>query len=149
VKTPRKNQPFQTRPERIVSQCVGNNGYLRVDFKHEGRVLRLSVHRLIASAFCPGFKPNFTVNHKNFDRLNNLPENLEWISLVDNSRHQNAHGRGVPKGSAHPASKLTEDQVKKLFVRRFESPVKLAKEFEVSVSLIYKIRQGKRRQANS
>jgi hypothetical protein len=56
----------------------------------EKRTNIFPVHRLIAQAFLgnpPFGKPN--VNHKDFDRQNNSPSNLEWCSQKENCRHTN------------------------------------------------------------
>jgi hypothetical protein len=48
------------------------------------------LHRLVAIAFIPR-DPNRPdrdeVNHKDYDRTNCLPDNLEWVTRVENIRH--------------------------------------------------------------
>jgi hypothetical protein len=43
--------------------------------------------RLIAMTWCDGFSEELTVNHIDGNRLNNHPNNLEWVTLADNIRH--------------------------------------------------------------
>lgn len=52
-----------------------------------GKVKMFDVHRLIAQAFIqnPDNKP--TVNHKNWNKLDNSIENLEWMTYKENTRH--------------------------------------------------------------
>lgn len=47
------------------------------------------IHRLVATAFIP--KPSdedvWQVNHKDGDKLNNVVDNLEWITAAENMKH--------------------------------------------------------------
>lgn len=47
------------------------------------------IHRLVAMAFIPNDDPvnKTTVNHKNEDKLDNRVENLEWMSVTDNTNY--------------------------------------------------------------
>ena len=45
------------------------------------------VARLVATTFLGNPPKDFTVNHKDGNRLNNNIENLEWLSREDNVRH--------------------------------------------------------------
>jgi hypothetical protein len=54
-------------------------GYVSVSIKHNGKQFNRSVHSLVAEAFI-GKRPWYsTVNHKDGDKLNNCPSNLEYI----------------------------------------------------------------------
>lgn len=49
---------------------------------------RISQHRIVAHFMVKGFSEiNNVVNHKDEDKLNNSPDNLEWITQRDNSRY--------------------------------------------------------------
>ena len=60
----------------------------RVGLWKDGKCKEWLVARLIAITFL-GFptKEANTVNHKNGNRLDNMIENLEWLSIGDNLRH--------------------------------------------------------------
>lgn len=62
-------------------------GGYRVDLHKNGDVKGYLVARLVAFTFL-GFPPdeNYTVEHKNGDRLDNRVENLEWMTRGDNIR---------------------------------------------------------------
>ena len=76
-------------PGRVLKPTLLDTGYLQV--KIAGA--KFAVHRLVAMAFCEGYKARLTVNHKDGDRTNNAATNLEWMSRGDNTRDAYARGR--------------------------------------------------------
>jgi len=100
------------RVGHILSATINSgNGYLRVGLVVNGRQLTLLVHRLVAEAFI-GLRPSsMTVNHIDGNKTNNLPANLEYLSLSDNTRHQWENGHATEHGSS---PKLTEDKVREI-----------------------------------
>ena len=72
---------------RVLKPKVDNQSSQRVSLWKEGKRKDLLVHRLVAATFLGKPPKNYTVNHKDGNRLNNCIDNLEWISLADNIRH--------------------------------------------------------------
>lgn len=72
----------------IKSQHVSNFGYYNTSLCKDGKSKTFSVHSLIAITFL-GHAPNkykgLVVNHKNFDKLDNRVENLELITVRENT----------------------------------------------------------------
>lgn len=64
----------------------------RVSLWKDGKPKDYLVARLVATTFLGEPPKNYTVNHKDGNRLNNSIENLEWLSLEDNVRHAFATG---------------------------------------------------------
>lgn len=81
--------------DRIIKQKVSRrDGRARVCLWGNGREHTILVHRLLAEAFLG--KPEddkMTVNHKDGNPLNNVVENIEWISRKDNIRYGFEHGQ--------------------------------------------------------
>lgn len=136
---------------KVLSQCVDKRGYLRVSLfnkKNYGKCL----HQLICLTFNgppPGpvgqKKGMYQTNHKDGNKLNNHPSNLEWITVEENIEHakQNKLFKGV-QGSDHHNSKFTEEQVLEIRsrVNKGETPKTLASEFQCNKSTILRICKG-------
>lgn len=48
---------------------------------------KIKVHRIIATAFLQTDTKRTQVNHKDLNKKNNLPENLEWCTQSENIIH--------------------------------------------------------------
>lgn len=103
---------IQKRKGAILSPCVARHGYLEVARKEAGgKRVKARVHRLVGMAWVPGYGADLSINHIDGNKLNNLPNNLEWVSLAENTRHQ--WGMGLAKGAE---ARLTSKQV--VYMRR-------------------------------
>jgi hypothetical protein len=93
-------------------------GYHLVLLQAAGQKWMARVHHLVAMAFigeAPGEVgvTGWTVNHKNFDKLDNRLENLEWMTAQDNHSHAVANGL-KSRGERHYKSVLTADVVRRM-----------------------------------
>lgn len=76
-------------PERQISTFVNKKGYSRCDLCVQGvKKKPITVHRLVMYAF-KGMPPTGMdqINHKDGDKLNNDPDNLEWSNNSHNITH--------------------------------------------------------------
>lgn len=71
-------------PRGILKPSRLNSGYLGVKVGGKGT----TVHAVVTLAFI-GQRPTpaHTVNHKNGDKHDNRPANLEWLTQAENNRH--------------------------------------------------------------
>lgn len=69
------------------------NGYSLVSLKKtDGTSTNQHVHRLVALTFIPNDDPaKITVNHKDGNKLNNVMENMEWMTQKQNIAHAAAN----------------------------------------------------------
>lgn len=73
---------------------LNKDGYYQIPFiTSEGYWSTTGHHRLVALAYVPNDDPiNKTeVNHKDYNRKNNHPDNLEWVSHRDNVLYSRKH----------------------------------------------------------
>lgn len=69
------------------------HSYRYINFRWSGKQKNKSVHRLVAEAFIPNPNNLPYVHHKDSNRLNNIVENLEWVS-----EQENRNEAAMPKG---------------------------------------------------
>ena len=82
--------------EKILKPRCNNSGYLIVNLSKDGKGLNKTVHRLVAKAFIPNPEGLPEIDHIDGDKTNNVVENLQWISHVENNRKKTT-GIGIPK----------------------------------------------------
>lgn len=98
-------------PRGIIKGEVDHNGYRRVTVAKK----RIMAHRLIAMAWVPNPERKPFVNHKDCDKLNNHPSNLEWVTQKENIAHSWAMGRQKPcRGERRPNAMITEAMAREI-----------------------------------
>lgn len=113
---------FSKRSEKVLKQTISKTGYYTVSTKIGGRSginKCFKIHRLVAEAFLSNPECKRTVNHIDGCKLNNNLSNLEWATDSENTQH--AHNTGLAKaqaGTKNTNSKLTEEQVNEIRIRR-------------------------------
>lgn len=82
-----KGRIKSVRRNKVKVLDTNSSGYIRVQLCDNKRRKKVSVHRLVATAFVQGYFEGAVVNHKDLDRTNNCSDNLEWCTPSDNQRH--------------------------------------------------------------
>lgn len=95
---------------KIRKTIISNNGYVRVGLKKVGakNTNYVTVHRLVAKAFCEGYEESLQVNHKDGIKTNNIFTNLEWVNNKNNIRH--SYRLGLRKSSHRKPKIPLEDR---------------------------------------
>ena len=75
--------------KRRLRKTKNSNGYLKVELWKDGKGKGLYVHRLVAEAYIPNPNPSLLkyVNHIDYNKENNHPSNLEWVTAEQNKQH--------------------------------------------------------------
>jgi hypothetical protein len=149
---------FKHGPNKIhngFTRKVGPSaGYVFYCLNRDGKEVNRSAHRLVAEAFLKPDKRRPHVNHKNGQKSDNRPENLEWCTPKENIHHAieklgfkpGKHGKS-PRGEAHYNHKLTDIQVQEIKLRSatHERKLDIAKAYGVSRMTVIRIQQGNTR----
>lgn len=99
---------------RRLSQWMNSSGYLTVKLTKPGtKGKAVPIHTIVALVTLGPRPKGWTVNHKDANKLNNTPDNLEYCSIADNVKHATALGLHV-KGEGIWTSKLTKAKVRDL-----------------------------------
>ena len=72
-----------------------STGYMCIDIQTHGKRIKYAIHRLVAYHFVEGVEDDLEVNHKDCNKLNNCPANLEWVTRSQNTQH--AYDNGLIK----------------------------------------------------
>ena len=122
---------------------VNKSGYLLCYPYLNRKKLTILHHRLVATVFFCNPENKKYVNHKDGDKTNNHPSNLEWCTPLENSLHSiNVLGNKM-KGGDRP--KLNKDKAKEI---RFKNNngfniSQLSREYNVTRTTIKKIIDNK------
>lgn len=134
------------RKMKFLSIKKRGKGYSCVGLMKDGKQKSVSIHRLVAENFISNQYDKPQVNHIDGNKENNNVDNLEWVTNKENIIH--SYKSGLREGTCHVGernnmAKLTEKRVKEILASE-KSASYLAKIYGVSISCIYKIRQGAR-----
>ena len=80
------------------------NDYHYVYLRDGGQTIGRAVHRLVCEVFHGLPKTHMHVNHKNGNKVDNRPENLEWVTQAENNQH------AWDTGLAPPIANYNEDR---------------------------------------
>lgn len=138
----------RTRPGRLLKARPDGAGYLTLTLTGAGKRQSGRINRLVAEAFLGPGPPTDQVGHRNGDKTDNRPANLQWVT-------KSAYAsRGLPvglapgthrlrpgaQGSRHPHAKLTEADVVKIRAGRgYVSQQALARQYGVGKSTIWSV----------
>lgn len=81
------------RKGRMLKQHIKRSGYCTVDLSANNVVKTISVHKLVATAFCPRSAEDTQINHINCNKTDNRACNLEWCTGLENRLHAKEHDR--------------------------------------------------------
>ena len=137
--------PWRGQTRRKLTPHPNSKGYLAVKVKHEGRMKKALIHKMVCEAF-HGAKPSpsHQVRHLNGVRSDNRDVNLRWGTPSENAQDRKRHGTeravenaragaGKLRGSKNVSAKVTEAQVVQIRMRYAagEGPRSIAKAFGV------------------
>jgi hypothetical protein len=127
---------------RILVAYTGTKGYLQFRVCAPDMYKTIKVHTVVALAFIGPRPDGMQINHKNGDKKDNRPDNLEYISCVENIRH--AHALGLcanrARGERNKSAKLTADDIRTIRSYPPGTPLAvIARDFGISKSSTHQV----------
>ena len=91
-------------------------GYLQVRavIEERGRRVHSSAHRLVWRHFFGDIPDGLCINHRNGDKADNHPANLEVVTYSENRKHGFRTGLINQDGERNPRASVTNEQAKKI-----------------------------------
>lgn len=133
------------KPGHVLRPCLSKDrGYLEVVLNKFGKPRHKTIHQLVAAAFIGRQPEGMQVNHKDTVKTHNRPENLEYITGGDNTRHAAAHGLLGCKGERHGRARLRNEDVIEIRRRlaRGDTVVAVAQAYRINRHQVSKIKRG-------
>ena len=128
--------------EKILKTPKNGAGYYSVNLYKNGHMKGYFVHRLVAETFIENPLNLSQVNHKDENKTNNNPDNLEWCTNAYNQNY-GSHNENVSKTFVekygHPLYVISEDGTDYFF----RSIREASKELSLDDSHICKCLKGK------
>jgi hypothetical protein len=112
-----------------------NNGYLYVSLFYNKLQYGISIHRLVAEYFLSNFDKSLEVNHKDFNKKNNLIANLEMVTRQENAHHKKLAKRKYNRKKGYT---LNEEQVRNIRKRELKLR-EYAEKYSVNLSMIARV----------
>jgi HNH endonuclease/NUMOD4 motif-containing protein len=142
----RRARGASTRPGRILQTPPARTGYLKAPLSIRGCAVHKTVHFLVADAFLGPRPAGHHINHKDFDKANCRPQNLEYVTREQNEEHARRNGRKADSwrdilSLESPTRKLEAAQVIAIRLMRSSgtSEAELSTTYHVSKSQIGRI----------
>lgn len=108
-----------------MSLIIDRKGYYAIMLRKNNKSIRYMSHRLVSAAFIPNPDNKPIVNHINGIKSDNRIENLEWVTLLENSAHAWKTGlfknRNFIGGNNPFAKKVYQFNLDREFVREWDS----------------------------
>ena len=102
---------------KILKPAYDKGGYLRVSLCKNGKKTNFGVHRLVAEAFIPNPLNLPVINHKDEDKTNNYPYNLEWCTV----KYNNNYGNHIKNVAEKQSKKVYQYDLKGNLIKEWSS----------------------------
>lgn len=134
---------FKGKYPKILKPGKHLGGYLIVTLYTDGNKVTKSIHRLVAKAFIPNLENKPEVNHIDEDKMNNVAENLEWVTHRENMNH----GTGIRRMAEAQGKSVVQYTPDGVFIGEYTSIHEAGRITGIAYQNIYKVCRGKRKTA--
>lgn len=140
--TPRNGNGYQSK---ILKKRITKDGYVTVCLSNKDHGKNVLLHRIVAEAFIPNDKLLPCINHKDENKLNNLPDNLEWCTYEYNINYGTCLERQkqtqICKGNYY--SNICLEDLNTCLVERFKTVKDIVDKYNLDNSHICKCLKGR------
>jgi hypothetical protein len=84
--------------EKLISSSLNQKGYRAYGFRHNQKLIPITIHRMVATEFIPNPENKPCINHKDCNKQNNYMDNLEWVTYSENTQHAYRNNLIRPRG---------------------------------------------------
>jgi len=107
-----KNKLFNKKTGNTIGRLSSDGKYIGVSLQLNGKSYDYSLHEIVAFVCLDEDLINKEVNHRDGNRFNNFPYNLEVVTAYVNHRHQSENGLlSKFPGQTNPNSILDQNSV--------------------------------------
>ena len=122
----------------------GRRGYLKIKlYDRNKKPHNLFIHRVVLESFCTYenkiIPPHCTVDHIDFDKLNNKLENLRWLSKSENSSRKDV------KSTTKTTSNEKKLQILCLYFIEEKTMKRITKETNIDLQIVSDIVNGRKK----
>lgn len=140
-----KNGSKRLYKGHVLKQRDNGTGYMYVDVRVNGKLVKILVHRAVATCFILNPNNYPQVNHKDNDRTNNRLDNLEWCTRQYNLDYKKNFGTSPAEVLGRPVFAVNLKTGKVFW---FESRAEAARQLGIGHGDISKVINGKRNTAD-
>lgn len=97
---------YSVRSQKLLKYSISSSGYKQYVLYKDGKKKCVFAHKIVALAFVPNPNAYSIVNHKDENKLNCTPENLEWRTIQYNNNY----------GSKKCATEMFDRHAKEFYV---------------------------------
>jgi DNA-binding XRE family transcriptional regulator len=137
-----------SRGIKVRAEHKTSSGYLQLRKMVGGKRYHVCAHRVVWAIHNGPIAAGKVINHKNGQKSDNRPENLECTTYSENQSHAMQNGLRDQHGEKNPASVLTDKEVAEIrlaYANGGYTQKQLAKQYGVSHQAVSKIVRGDRR----
>jgi anti-sigma28 factor (negative regulator of flagellin synthesis) len=123
---------------RLLGKTIQSNGYINVTIRN----VKFRYHSVVYQALIGDLIPGFVINHKDSNKKNNHPDNLEQITQQDNISHMREFHKDKFENITSTFRKFDSEQIKEIrnkYEAGNQSYKKLAIDYSVGETTIERI----------
>lgn len=129
--------------QKKILKCLRHiSGYLQISLRKNNQSYKITIHKIVATAFVENPNNYTEINHKDEDKTNNSANNLEWCTHKDNCNYGSRTERTIrtrnEKGSLSAERTVRQYTLDGKLVGEYRSQSEASRKFGIKASDISK-----------